>query len=130
MFGPKHTAAGSAPSSWPTTDRARSSWPSHSTHASNGPPPAAVLPLAIHALTAWIAVSTICVPAGASNRDQPLARPGKRCLSEGELTCAGGASAALRGLREALGRAPDRLDVALVEVAELGAVDELDAVAL
>ena len=78
MFGPKHTPAGSAPNSWPTTDRVRDSRSAQSSVAANGPPAAAVEPLAIHAETASIAVSTICVPAGASKRDQPLLMPGNR----------------------------------------------------
>ena len=78
MFGPKQMPAGSAPNSWPTTARVRDNRSAQSSVAVNGPPAAAVEPLAIQAETASIAVSTICVPAGASNRDQPLEMPGKR----------------------------------------------------
>ena len=63
-------------------DRVRSINRWHSSAAANGPPLAAVFPLAIHSLIAVMAESTICVPAGPSKRAHSGPIPGNRCRSD------------------------------------------------
>ena len=77
MFAPKQMPPGSAPSSWPTVARARSSKASHASAAANAPPVLALAPLPAKSAIAWIATSTICVPAGPSKRAQSPRAPGK-----------------------------------------------------
>ena len=86
MFGPKHTPAGSAPRSCPTASRVRSSSRAHSSAAANGPPSAAVLPLAIQSVIAVMAESTICVPAGPSKRAHSVADAGEPVAQDEVLT--------------------------------------------
>ena len=77
MLAPKQMPAGSAPRNSPTTLRVDSRSASQASAAAKYPPVFAFEPVVAHSVIALIATSTICVPAGPSNRDQPSRKPGK-----------------------------------------------------
>ena len=101
--------------------------------AANGPPPAAVLPLAIH-VDDRLDRRVDHLRAGGRVEARPAVGDAGEAVAQRRVTRRGPARLAQRALRRGLGeplRGPaDRLDVAVVEVADLRAVDELHAVAL
>ncbi len=90
MLAPNTIEAADAPRSSATRWRVRSSSASQASAASNAPPALALLPLAAHDVMASIAVSTICVPAGPSNRAHPSRTPGNRSRCMAASVPAGG----------------------------------------
>jgi hypothetical protein len=120
MLAPKQMPAGSAPRNSPTTLRVDSRSASQASAAAKYPPVFAFEPVVAHSVIALIATSTICVPAGPSNRDQPSRKPGK--WRRRDLLCA------FCNFCESLCGFSNWLDVALIKIANLDAVRESNSV--